>query len=186
LTPFLCTYLVFCNFFVTLYAVIGVEADEELLTPGSKESLNQYGLLFLAVWRNSVGKLGVPGYETIYENQTGWIRLTTINIIWIIYIVQILFNLVIGLNFMIAIIESTYSKVSGEKEKYIIRNKAEMNIEAFEIIQYIPYYENIEFRGIVFSTFHDGNEEEVVVHGRKDEIDTLLEYVEGKLEENFE
>jgi len=38
----------------------------------------------------------------------------------------------------------------------------------------------------VFSTFHDGNEEEVVVHGRKDEIDTLLEYVEGKLEENFE
>ena len=134
MTPFLCTYLVFCNFFVTLYAVIGVEADEELLTPGSKESLNQYGLLFLAVWRNSVGKLGVPGYETIYENQTGWIRLTTINIIWIIYIVQILFNLVIGLNFMIAIIESTYSKVSGEKDKYIIRNKAEMNIEAFEII----------------------------------------------------
>ena len=87
---------------------------------------------------------------------------------------------------MIAIIESTYSKVSGEKTKYILRNKAEMNIEAFEILQYMPYFNNIEYRGIVFSTFHDGNEEEVVVHGRVDEINTLLEYVEGKMGENFD
>jgi len=140
----------------------------------------------LAVWRNSVGKLGVPGYDTIYKEQSGFVRTSTVNIIWIIYLIQILFNLVIGLNFMIAIIESTYSKVSGEKTKYILRNKAEMNIEAFEILQYMPYFNNIEYRGIVFSTFHDGNEEEVVVHGRVDEINTLLEYVEGKMGENFD
>jgi len=45
-----------------------------------------------------------------------------------------MFNLVIGLNFMIAIIESTYTNTSAEKEKYLYRNKAEMNLESFEIL----------------------------------------------------
>ena len=39
-----------------------VEIDGELLTKGSEESLGYYGLLFLTVWRNSVGKLGMPNY----------------------------------------------------------------------------------------------------------------------------
>ena len=65
LRPFIICYLFFVNFFVTLYAVMDVEIDEELSTIGAAESLGYYGLLFLAVWRNSVGKLGVPGYEGI-------------------------------------------------------------------------------------------------------------------------
>jgi len=40
-----------------------VDIDEELTTAGTPESLGYYGMLFLAVWRNSVGKLGMPNYE---------------------------------------------------------------------------------------------------------------------------
>lgn len=42
--------------------------------------------------------------------------------------------LVIGLNFMIAIIESTFSSVNDDKLSYLYRNKAEMNLESFEIL----------------------------------------------------
>ena len=68
LKPFFISYLFFCNFFVTLYAVMGVDIDDELLTPGASEYLSKYGLLFLAVWRNSVGKLGLPNYDALVKN----------------------------------------------------------------------------------------------------------------------
>jgi len=48
-----------------------VDIDEELTTPGAEWSMGYYGLLFLAVWRNSVGKLGVPNYERLVKMQSG-------------------------------------------------------------------------------------------------------------------
>ena len=67
LRPFIISYIFFCNFFVILYAVMEVEIDDELLTDGSRYSLGYYGLLFLAVWRNSVGKLGLPNVEPLIK-----------------------------------------------------------------------------------------------------------------------
>jgi len=69
LKPFVVTYLCFCNFFVVLYSVCDVDIDEELTTPGSEWSIGYYGLLFLAVWRNSVGKLGMPNYERLTKEK---------------------------------------------------------------------------------------------------------------------
>ena len=68
----------------------------------------------------------------------------SVAIIWFIYFVQVLFMLVIGLNFMIAIIESTYANMSGVKEKYSYRIKAEMNLESFEILQYLPWFGTLD------------------------------------------
>lgn len=134
LRPFVVCYLFFCNFFVILYAVMDVRIDGELLTTGSYESIGYYGCLFLAVWRNSVGKLGMPNYEHMLgDGETLMLRFN-IYIIWAIYFIQILFMLVIGLNFMIAIIESTFSNVNDDKMSYLYRNKAEMNLESFEIL----------------------------------------------------
>ena len=42
--------------------------------------------------------------------------------------------MVIGLSFMIAIIDSTYQDLTKEKEDYQYRNKSEMNLESFEIL----------------------------------------------------
>ena len=154
--PFFICYIFFVNFFVILYAVMEVEIDGELLTKGSEESLGYYGLLFLTVWRNSVGKLGAPNYVKLAKQDTSIIMPISVGIIWAIYFVQILFMLVIGLNFMIAIIESTFSSVNDDKMSYLYRNKAEMNLESFEILQYFPMFGTLnEYRAIIFSTFTD-------------------------------
>ena len=96
--------------------------------------------------------------------------------------------LVIGLNFMIAIIESTFSNVNDEKMQYLYRNKAEMNLESFEILQYFPCFKTCsEFRAIIFSTFLDeADDRQIVVHGREEEIDVLLSKVESLMEKTFE
>ena len=88
LRPFVICYFFFGNFFVVLYAVMGVGIDGELLTEGTEESLGYYGLLYLAVWRNSVGKLGFPSYKNLAENypdKNSFAFKLTIDIIWIIY-----------------------------------------------------------------------------------------------------
>ena len=101
-----------------------------------------------------------------------------------------MFMLVIGLNFMIAIIESTFSSVSDDKLSYLYRNKAEMNLEAFQILQYVPYLQDFtlqEFRGIIFTTFVDDTEDkQIVVHGRDEEIEDLLEKVENQMQKTFD
>jgi len=97
-----------------------------------------------------------------------------------------MFQLVIGLNFMIAIIESTFTSVNSEEEKFIYRNKAELNLESFEILQFFPMFNTTEdFRAIIFSTFVNENESEIVIHGREDEVNNLLENMRRNLDVNF-
>lgn len=71
-------------------------------------------MMNLAVLRNSVGKLNYPAYgglvKTFQKSESLNIQLQVYTI-WFLYVFQILFQLVIGLNFMIAIIEGTYGRV---------------------------------------------------------------------------
>ena len=67
LRPFIVGYMFFVQLFVVMYSVMDTEVDEELLTPGSLESIGSYGLMIVAVWRNSVGKLGYPCYKNIIK-----------------------------------------------------------------------------------------------------------------------
>jgi hypothetical protein len=80
-----------------------VEIDDEL---EHAHMLGPFLTLVLVVWRNSVGKLGFARYETLYTKagDTSGGRLA-IGIIWLIYATQIIFQLVVMLNFMIAIID---------------------------------------------------------------------------------
>ena len=112
----------------------------------------------------------------------------SVGIIWIIYFVQVLFMLVIGLNFMIAIIESTFSSVNDDKLSYLYRNKAEMNLESFEILQYFSYFKTCEeYRAIIFSTFtFSQDDKQIVVHGREEEIEIMLEKIEKQMHKSFE
>jgi len=42
------------------------------------------------------------------------------------------------------------------------------------------------FRAIIFSTFVNENESEIVIHGREDEVNTLLSNMRENLDVNFE
>lgn len=128
----------------------------------------------------------MPNYDVIASKQKNISLYIEIDIIWIVYFVQIMFQLVIGLNFMIAIIESTFKSVNDEQEKFIYRNKAELNLESFQILQYFPIFKTTDtFRAIIFSSFVNENESEIVIHGREDEVNNLLDNMKNNLEDNF-
>lgn len=57
------------------------------------------------------------------------------------------------LNFMIAIIDQTYKKVTAEKKMIIYQNKADLNYEYYQIINYLTTEK--EYRVLVFSTCKD-------------------------------
>ena len=128
----------------------------------------------------------MPNYDVIASKQKNISLYIEIDIIWIVYFVQIMFQLVIGLNFMIAIIESTFKSVNDEQENFIYRNKAELNLESFQILQYFPIFKTTDtFRAIIFSSFVNENESEIVIHGREDEVNNLLDNMKNNLEDNF-
>jgi len=62
LIPFVMVFIILLNFFVVMYSVLDTEITGELLTPGAMETVGYYGMMNLAVLRNSVGKLNYPAY----------------------------------------------------------------------------------------------------------------------------
>jgi hypothetical protein len=109
--------------------------------------------------------------------------------IQILYFVQILFMLVIMLNMMIAIIDSTYRKVMRFKLVHIFKNKAELNRESFQILKY--FYELEEYRVFVFSTSKELYEEQTVGTTSKYQeqlaftMDNFKKFIKDENEPNF-
>ena len=85
--------------------MIGARNDAEL---ASAVYLGDFGRLFLLVWRQGVGKLGMVIYPEVARQPAGFMKTLNIYLIWILYIIQVMFQLVVGLNFIIAILESNY------------------------------------------------------------------------------
>ena len=65
--------------------------------------------------------------------------------------------LIIMLNFIIAIVDRSYTQVQGEKRIHVYWNKAELNQECYQLMKY--YYYLQEYRVLVFSTCKNYEEE---------------------------
>ena len=72
---------------------------------------------------------------------------------YFIFFAQVTFMLVIMLNFMIAIIDSTYKRVMSQKKIHIYKNKAELNEESYQILKYFTTLK--EYNVIVISACKD-------------------------------
>lgn len=111
--PFIVTYILYILFFVNLYATLEVQIDPELDLDDDNHAgmryMGYYGMLVLTTYRNSVGKLGYVRYENLIALNKPDLK-SHINSIWVVYFIQIMFTLIIGLNFMIAILEAIYKK----------------------------------------------------------------------------
>lgn len=130
-------------FTILLYILNSGTDDEDYpMLPPSLQLLTQ-------IWRNSLGDIGPPGYDFWMEKRemntarrdnhgyiqaTNWALDLTIYIIWSIWFTQTVFNMVIMLNFMIAIVSESYERVMSQKNKYLFRYKSYMNqaIAVFE------------------------------------------------------
>ena len=70
----------------------------------------------LQTFRTSIGELGVPSYEKIYNNPSSIYRTLNIIFIWSIWFIQTFFMLVIMLNFLIGVITATYERTVNQQK----------------------------------------------------------------------
>lgn len=115
-------------------------------------------------YRNSIGDIGTPQYDywTYYHRHFdksvmfGYGQ-CMIYLIWILWYLNQFFNLIILLNFLIAIVSQSYEKVMTDSMKYEYEHKAELNSEterffrmiftpkAFDIMCTVSSHEDDDF-----------------------------------------
>ena len=106
--------------------------------------------MFLQTFRTAIGELGMPMYGNILAKEDSIFKSINIALIWICWFFQTFFMLIIMLNFLIAVITSTYERVMNYQKIISYMHKAELNVENFQLISF--FYSLEEYRFIVFST----------------------------------
>ena len=88
-------------------------------------------MMFLQTFRTAIGELGMPMYGKILEKEDSYFKTFNIALIWICWFFQTFFMLIIMLNFLIAVITSTYERVMNYQKIISYMHKAELNVEIF-------------------------------------------------------
>jgi len=102
---------------------------------------------------------------------------------WLIYIVEVLFINIFAMNMIVAIIDGTYNDVMDQKEKYVYRNKAQVNLESFELLQYLPWFKTTdEIRSVIITTFVQEDDDTMVEHGGEEEMEALMDKIETEFD----
>jgi hypothetical protein len=91
----------------------------------------------------------MPVYTKILVQDDGFWKNLNIFLIWMIWYMQSFFMLVVMLNFIIAVITSTYDRVIGLQKIISLKHKADLNQECNELLSLFGF--NEEFKLIVFS-----------------------------------
>jgi tRNA A-37 threonylcarbamoyl transferase component Bud32 len=105
--------------------------------------------MLLQTFRTAIGELGMPMYSEILAKDDTVFKSINIALIWICWFTQTFFMLVIMLNFLIAVITSTYERVMNYQKIISYMHKAELNHEIFSLINF--FYKQEQYRFIVFS-----------------------------------
>jgi hypothetical protein len=113
LSTFFFSYVVFGMIFAVLYIVIGNEPGEAFDT---SVGLGIFGKMFLFVWGNGACSFGLMNYPGLWNTPTNdldeaFFKQVNIWTIWLLYIMQVQFQTMFGLNFIIAIVEENYQKM---------------------------------------------------------------------------
>ena len=112
--------------------------------------MSHFTKMLLQTFRTSVGELGKPTYPKILKKEPSITKSVTIMLIWLVWFVLTFFMIVIMLNFLIAVITTTYEKVSSLQKIFGFKHKAELNEECYQLIQ--VFKELPQYKIIVFST----------------------------------
>lgn len=160
LIPFLCTYVTFLMVFSICYVVLQLDIDPEISEAALV--LNNFCQILLETFRNAIGELALPAYNHLLEKNTeGFTKepsifvYINIYLIWIVFFCQTYFLQIIMLNFMIAVIMTTYEKVTNGNLQVVIgyKHKSDLNHETFMLISVFRQLK--KYRCIVFSSAKD-------------------------------
>ena len=150
--PFMVFFLMWILFFTVCFMTLKVSIDNV-----DEEYANVFEFIqyFLMTYRNALGDSTTPGYSNWLDGsandsfEESLEKNTAITFIWAIWLSNSFLNLVILLNFLIALISQVYEKVISMKEQVMYSHRAEMNEE------YFMQKENRPFKVLVFSLDKD-------------------------------
>ena len=127
---FLFFFIAWVMLFGQLFLVMGATFDDE------DYPTLQLLTVYFQTYRNSIGDIGTPQYEYweyMHEhydvNKTFGYAQCMIYLIWVLWYLNQFFNLIILLNFLIAIVSQSYEKVMTDSMKHEYDHKAELNSE---------------------------------------------------------
>ena len=147
LIPFIWSYLSFLYIFSICYVVLNMEIDPEVQ---DAQGLNYFAKMLLQTFRTSIGELSMPMYTKILEEENSYMSNINIILIWFIWCMQTFFMLVVMTNFIIAMITSTYERVSQYQRIISFQHKAVLNEECYMLLSYFTTLP--EYKIVVLST----------------------------------
>lgn len=92
--------------------------------------INQFGVNLLSAVRNSIGDLQTPSYNywmLRYDANENVAALLMIALIWAIYLAFLFIQVILALNFLIAIVSDTYAEINDRRLEAIITSRDELN-----------------------------------------------------------
>jgi len=181
LVPFIVSFISFLLVFSVCYNVLDMEIDPEV---AEARGIQTFEKLVLQTFRTSIGELGMPVYDGIYGEEqddvdaagfevgdhtevcTFW-QCMNIWLIWVIWYMQSFFMLVVMLNFIIAVISATYTKVVSVQQLVGVKYNAELNLEVFYVMNMLKKkfgrkMDNIKLMSFSNVKSNEDNEEDAV------------------------
>ena len=131
LVPFQLGFTVSLVFFALCFCVLGTGIEEEIEEVTGPGFNGPFGFWLLQVYRISLGEIGVPQYDDIAAEEESWSRDTHIALIWLTWLCITYVNIIILLNFLIAVISSTYERVTATRDITEYQHKADLNEECY-------------------------------------------------------
>jgi len=153
--PFTVYLVMWIALWALSYKILRVEIEPEF--PGPEDEveypfLNNFVKFMIQSYRNTIGDISAPDYEAWYPSaESGnFQNYTMINLVWLIWLGNQFVNLIILLNFLIAVISQTYEKVISQQQTHNYMHKAELNNEVFQMASLLHMVR--PFKIIAFST----------------------------------
>lgn len=147
LVPFVVSYLVFLLIFTLSFLVLHMEVDGENQT---MQHIGTIAKMYIETFRSSIGEVGLPTYTKLLETPESFMRDVDQFLIWALWFIQVFFMLVIMLNFLIAVLQQTYTEVMKDQQIILYQQRAELNEECNDLLSLFVKLKKYKY--IVFST----------------------------------
>lgn len=136
LTSFLMFFIVSVLFFYFAFVILAVDFDDagDPSYPGVINAI----VVFLGTYRTSIGDIQNPVYDKWSDGDYGKVEKGVIvTAIWIMWLMTSFINLIILLNFLIAVISQVYDQVIADLSFWNYKYKSDFNREYYVVMHYL-------------------------------------------------
>ena len=117
---------------VYIFSMVNLVMDTDLIAPEDYDSITQSKAIFIQVFRNSIGDIGmtkIGPWKNIHVDDA-LLSDCAMFIIWAFWFVNVFTMTIVFLNFVIAEVGNTYNNIKSSGTIFLYQKKAEMNMLA--------------------------------------------------------